>query len=208
MIFEKLRVWHDVVWRTGPENMAADEWLMGQLADGPVLRLYGWAGDWASYGYFQEEKTAREIFGGDVSYVRRWTGGGAVDHRRDATYTLAMPKDEAVAKLRGGGSYRAIHEALAACLRARGKEARLVENDCGGDSAACFEKPVCWDLLGAAGKKLAGAGQRRGRAGFLHQGSVAASEEELAFLPDFLAAEWDPWKPAAENWQNLVEKYL
>lgn len=208
MIFEHLRVWRDVVWRSGPENMAVDEWLMSQVTAGPILRLYSWAGDWVSYGYFQEKKTARALFGNDVSYVRRWTGGGVVDHRVDATYTLAMPKDEPVARLRGDGSYRAIHEAVAACLCEIGKSARLAETCTEGNSAACFQKAVCWDILGTDGEKLAGAGQRRGRLGFLHQGSVAATRADIAFLPDFLAETWDPWRPHDVAWHDLVEKYL
>lgn len=208
VIFEHLRVWRDVVWRSGPENMAVDEWLMGQVSDGPILRLYGWAGDWASYGYFQKKEIARLLFGNEVSYVRRWTGGGVVDHRSDATYTLAMPRHEPVAQLRGDASYRAIHEAVVNCLCDCGLSARLAESASEADSAACFEKPVCWDVLGAQGEKLAGAGQRRGRLGFLHQGSVSISREELDFLPNFLARTWDPWKPANREWQVLVEKYL
>ncbi|MGE9268270.1 MAG: hypothetical protein ACQKBY_09245, partial [Verrucomicrobiales bacterium] len=102
------------------------------------------------------------------------------------------------------------HEAVAACWRAGGGVgtgetpmfheggvvARLAES-CGegGDSAACFEKPVCWDVLGPNGEKLAGAAQRRSRAGFLHQGSVMTRAEILARLPDFLADHWQDWEP-------------
>ncbi|MGE9269038.1 MAG: lipoyl protein ligase domain-containing protein, partial [Verrucomicrobiales bacterium] len=113
-------MWRDAVARSGPENMAIDRWLMDEVAEGPVLRLYGWAGDWVSYGYFQQEEEARAIFGPELSYVRRWTGGGLVDHRVGATYTLAMSRTEPVARLGKDGSYRAIHEAVAACLRAGG----------------------------------------------------------------------------------------
>ena len=208
MIFKHLRVWRDAVWRSGPENMAVDEWLMSQVAADPILRLYNWSGDWASYGYFQEKETAQALFGDSLSYVRRWTGGGVVDHRADATYTLAMSKSEPVARLRGDESYRAIHEAVACCLTRVGKPARLAETSGAGNSAACFEKAVYWDILDTDGKKLAGAGQRRGRLGFLHQGSVAATSKEIAFLPDLLAETWDPWKPAGEGWEELVVKYL
>ena len=40
MLFEVLRVWKDSVARSGPENMAVDEWLTTQTAEGPILRIY------------------------------------------------------------------------------------------------------------------------------------------------------------------------
>ena len=51
MLFEVLRVWKDSVARSGPENMAVDEWLTTQTAEGPILRIYDWDGDWVSLGY-------------------------------------------------------------------------------------------------------------------------------------------------------------
>jgi len=79
MLFEVLRVWKDSVARSGPENMAVDEWLTSQTAEGPILRIYDWDGDWVSLGYFQSLAEAQRLFGNEVSYVRRWTGGGIVD---------------------------------------------------------------------------------------------------------------------------------
>ena len=42
--------------RPGPENMAVDECLLEELGEVPVLRIYDWAGDWVSLGYFQGQK--------------------------------------------------------------------------------------------------------------------------------------------------------
>jgi len=187
MIFERLKVWRDPVARSGPENMAIDEWLFRQAGGVPVLRLYEWSGDWVSLGYFQSLAEARGIFGEDANYVRRWTGGGIVDHRADSTYTLVIPRSEDLAGSRGSESYCAIHKAVAACLQRGGQACELASEDSGKDSNACFEKPVQWDLLSVDGGKLAGAGQRRGREGILHQGSVAAPMEGLAGLGDYFA---------------------
>ena len=74
--------WMDPVRRSGPEAMAVDEWLL-QHADCPVLRVYQWAGDWASLGYFGKLSAARAGISG-VKWVRRWTGGGAVDRADEA----------------------------------------------------------------------------------------------------------------------------
>jgi lipoate-protein ligase A len=197
--FPVLRVWCDPVARSGPECMAVDELLLQGLDEEPVLRFYDWEGAWVSVGYFGDLEAAREVFGESVSLVRRWTGGGVVDHRDDMTYSLMIPRDHAVAKQRGVESYAAIHAAVVEALGACGAEAHLIAVDGEGDSAQCFEKPVAWDVVDAAGNKLAGAGQRRTRWGLLHQGSVqlagGAEEGFRKALSEALAEKVLPWSP-------------
>lgn len=171
-LFERLLLWVDPVQRAGPEAMAVDEWLL-ETAPTPVLRAYRWAGAWASVGYFGEITSASAAFPG-LNLVRRWTGGGIVDHRTDWTYTLVAPQGEPLAGWRGAESYRRIHETLAETLTTEGIAARFSTGDEETGVALCFENPVSHDLVGASGNKLAGAGQRRSRQGLLHQGSVAA----------------------------------
>lgn len=210
-VFGKLRLWMDPVLRSGPEAMAVDEWLL-ETATTPVLRVYGWAGEWASVGYFGGITAARAAFPG-VNLVRRWTGGGMVDHRADWTYTIVAPHSEPLAGWRGADSYRHIHAALAGTLVVEGIEARVSGGEHETGAAACFENPVRHDLLGAGGRKLAGAGQRRSRQGLLHQGSVAAScgdgisrrrAEEFAGQ---LSGEWEifPEEPASGDLARRVE---
>lgn len=171
VIFEEMLLWVDLLRRPGPEAMAVDEWLL-ETAELPVLRVYGWLGEWASVGYFGEIAGARAAFPG-MDLVRRWTGGGMVDHRADWTYTIVAPSGEPLASWRGAESYRRIHAALAETLVSEGMEARVSGGEEETGAAQCFENPVQYDLLGADGRKLAGAGQRRSRLGLLHQGSVA-----------------------------------
>ena len=40
MIFDSLQVWSDKEARTGPENMAVDEWLLESVGEFPILRIY------------------------------------------------------------------------------------------------------------------------------------------------------------------------
>jgi lipoyl(octanoyl) transferase len=169
--FEKLQVWLDGQARPGPESMAVDEWLLKTACE-PLLRIYRWAGDWASLGYFGKISEAKALIP-EVPWVRRWTGGGLVDHRRDWAYTLVVPRNELLANLRGGESYRKVHQALAAVLTAEGQNTLLSLGDAATGAALCFENPVSYDIIDAAAKKLAGAGQRRTRHGLLHQGSVS-----------------------------------
>jgi lipoate-protein ligase A len=208
MLFDELIVWHDHLARSGPENMAVDEALMRSLGDRAVLRIYHWEGDWVSLGYFQGLARARALFGEEPGYVRRWTGGGVVDHRGDLTYTLAIPRGHELAGRRGNESYCAIHREIAKCLGEGGIPCGLTREDSPAETAACFEKPVAWDLLGAGGEKLAGAGQRRSRWGVLHQGSVRANRGSLAQLGSFLGArlvEGD--LSLADGWEDLVDRY-
>lgn len=199
-LMEKMLLWIDRTPRSGPEAMAIDEWLL-ENATLPVLRTYRWVGDWVSIGYFGKIAAARGHFP-EVQIVRRWTGGGTVDHRGDWTYTLVIPCSESLANLRGGESYGKIHQALAETLRVEGISVRASDKTEETGADLCFENPVQHDLVGTNERKIAGAGQRRTRHGLLHQGSVAASFSDD---PDFqkrsenlamrLAVEWENFSP-------------
>ncbi len=198
-VFGNLLLWVDPVRRAGPEAMAVDEWLL-ETAPLPVLRVYGWAGDWGSIGYFGKIAEATTVFPG-LDLVRRWTGGGIVDHRADWTYTLVAPQGEPLAGWRGAESYRRIHEALAETLAAEGIAARSSTGNEETGAVLCFENPVSHDLVGVDGSKLAGAGQRRSRQGLLHQGSVVAEcrdePKSMARAEDFanrLSKSWEPFQ--------------
>lgn len=175
-----LDLWIDPIARDGPENMAVDEWL-AESATTPVLRSYRWAPGWGSHGYFVK---AAELPERGLCWVRRWTGGGIVDHRADWTYTLFVPNGFGLAEARGGESYRVIHAALAQALRAAGSAARLEGPRPPAAGGECFLQPVEYDVLDAGDRKIAGAGQRRSPRGLLHQGSVVTAVP----LPEPLAA--------------------
>lgn len=170
-MLDALTLWLDDVARDGPENMAVDEWLLA-TATAPVLRVYRWRPEWGSFGYFVRDADAAASLPG-LHRVRRWTGGGIVDHRRDWTYTVVAPGRGGLAGAKGGESYRVIHEALVAALGESGVEARLESATAPARGGECFVRAVEHDLVGADGRKLAGAGQRRAKTGLLHQGSVA-----------------------------------
>lgn len=212
MHLERLLLWFDPVNRPGPEAMAVDEWLL-ETIESPVLRVYGWLGDWGSIGYFGSLTEARRAFSG-VDWVRRWTGGGTVDHRADWTYTLVVPTKEPLARLKGAESYRIIHAALADSLRDEGIPATLSSGADETGALMCFENPVNHDLIDPCGRKLAGAGQRRTKHGLLHQGSVAAAGDAAASraraerLAAGLAGDWrkSDFQPPQETIQALCQK--
>jgi len=202
-VFEKLLLWVDPIRRSGPEAMAVDQWLF-ETSRLPVLRIYGWAGDWASVGYFGNIAGASAAFPG-VKMVRRWTGGGIVDHRTDWTYTVVAPQGEPMAGWRGVESYRCIHAALAETLTAEKIDVRSSGGGLETGAALCFENPVSHDLIDADGRKIAGAGQRRSRLGLLHQGSVAVgcteakSRDRAEDFANRLSGSWEIFRKQPDS---------
>jgi len=158
-------------------NMAIDEALLA-AATMPVLRVYRWARPAVSFGYFERWEPIRAAYPGREP-VRRWTGGGIVLHGEDLTYSLVVPQN-ILGGVSASDSYSVIHRALRAALRDAGIRATTAAGTCAKVSQACFENPVMHDVL-VNGGKVAGAAQRRTRAGLLHQGSVQGLGLTLEF---------------------------
>ena len=178
MLFDELTAVLDPEPHAAALNMALDEVLLGRAAS-PTLRVYRWARPAVSFGYFGKVADAEAAWPGR-EMVRRWTGGGIVPHGADVTYTLLVPRGCAFFRLGAEESYRVIHERIAALLTAQGSAVRVAAAAGARVSEACFENPARYDLLAESGK-IAGAAQRRTRAGLLHQGSVQGA----ALPPDF-----------------------
>lgn len=165
-----ITLWIDDAPRDGPTHMALDETLL-LTTSAPVMRVYRWDGPWVSLGCFVPRAEAERAFPGRP-LVRRWTGGGIVDHSADWTYSLVIPRGEPLAALGTAESYRVIHAALVAAFTACGLPARLADVPPAGLGGLCFQQPVLADVVVEDGRKIAGAAQRRTRHGLLHQGSV------------------------------------
>src|SRR5277367_5383821 len=100
-------------------NMAVDEALLREVR-APVLRLYEWNVQAVSLGYFQPSALA-----GERPFVRRYTGGGLVDHAHDVTYTIVLPRKHPWMELSMPESYRFVHNGVQAALAACGIESEL-----------------------------------------------------------------------------------
>ena len=146
-------------------NMAVDEALLRNVRE-PVLRIYEWSVPAVSLGYFQPAALA-----GGRPFVRRYTGGGLVDHAHDVTYTIVLPRAHAWMEMSAPESYCHIHRGVQAALHACGIASELTPSAYNVESDACFAKPVKFDIVAPTGK-LSGAAQRRTREGLLHQGSI------------------------------------
>jgi lipoate-protein ligase A len=181
--------------RTGSaaENMALDFLLLQRHPSPafPRFRHYGWRRPAFTFGYSQRiadiraalpsfaEATADKSEGAAHStpfdLCRRPTGGGLVDHRDDWTYCLVIPRGHPLEEKPAPDSYRAVHEALAAALRALGVDAAVksAPDDDPAPAGICFTRAEKSDVVRASdGAKLAGAAQKRNKHGLLFQGSI------------------------------------
>jgi lipoyl(octanoyl) transferase len=172
----KLRLIREENPRPAAVNMAVDETLF-LTAECPVLRSYRWARPSVSFGYFIPWKEVVTRYPGR-DLVRRWTGGGIVEHGQDFTYSLVYPRNEYLPSTIE--FYQFVHLTVAEILRTSGFPTEIVRLTDPVLSPACFEKAVQFDLK-LQGEKIAGAAIRRNRRGLLFQGSIQRLEVPVQF---------------------------
>lgn len=169
----------------GFRNMAMDEALLevcrrDAVASGalPVLRLYGWSVPTLSLGRFQDALQAvdqgfcRER---GIPVVRRPTGGAAVLHDREVTYSLVGPTGTTPFDGPILETYRRIAEGIARGLSLLGVEPDpRVAGDpapARGRPAHCFSRASSYEIT-FGGRKLVGSAQVRRRGASLQHGSI------------------------------------
>jgi lipoyl(octanoyl) transferase len=153
-------------------NMAFDLALLESAPDRgrPVLRFYGWTQPAASFGYFQRLQDVERLTQ-LRPLVRRPTGGGLVPHDADWTYTLCFPPTHPWYALRATQSYERVHSWICSAFRRLNVDTSLAPATRREAPGQCFVGAERNDLLWH-GRKIAGAAQRRNRAGLLIQGSI------------------------------------
>ncbi len=146
----------------GALNMGIDEALLGSVSRGespPSLRFYSWSPPCVTVGYFQsleDEVDLAACRAAGVDAVRRLTGGGAVFHEAEITYSLVVPLGHELAPDDILESYRGICAGLVAGLAGLGIEAAFAPiND-----------------IAAGGKKVSGNAQTRRSGCLLQHGTV------------------------------------
>lgn len=161
--------------------MACDE-ALGICADQPVLRFYQWDPPAVSLGYFQSfeevEPFCAEI--GCTETVKRITGGGAIYHFSELTYSLITRPDELNLPAKVRESYRFLHAPFVKVFHELGIISAEM-NDC----AVSERKPVCFNSvtsfdISVNGKKLMGSAQRRHKQFFLQHGSIPLAENTFS----------------------------
>jgi len=180
---------------SGSWNMAVDAAILEALSPDsvPTLRFYRWARPTLSLGYFQalsDRSKHRESAGIDV--VRRATGGGAIVHDRELTYslTIATPTQRtgAVSWL-----YQRVHQCVISALATSGLHASRFGSSAsderrpvtsrpvstGAEPFLCFQRRTEEDLI-VSGYKVLGSAQRRGKHGVLQHGSLLLQASSFA----------------------------
>lgn len=186
----------------GAWNMAVDEAVLEAAGRGDVpatLRLYAWDPACLSLGYaqpFADVDTSRlRANGWDV--VRRATGGRAILHTDELTYSVCAGPDEPL--LRGSvlESYNRLARALLAAVRSLELPVTMEENAPAvteGKGPVCFEVPSTYEIV-VDGKKLIGSAQARRREGVLQHGTLPLTgdlgriTEALAFADEAVRAD-------------------
>ena len=171
-----LEIWRLIEsWDAAPEfNMGLDEALLDDPEAAPTLRLYTWSPDTLSLGYFQKWA---DVPGTDRAgaVVRRITGGGAIHHTRELTFSIVLPQSHALFRGPVPLSYGRIHEALIAALSEFGVEASLA-GQAGllsdrKKTGMCFHESTPLDVAWGE-RKGVGSAQRRRGGRVLHHGSI------------------------------------
>jgi lipoate-protein ligase A len=176
----------------GAWNMAVDEALAESVRAGgpPVLRVYRWSPPCLSLGRNQPSDgyDRDEIRRRGLDVVRRPTGGRAVLHHRELTYSVAA-REGALGGPRQ--SYAAINRALVAGLMRLGVPAHLQPAGTARaplpSLAPCFEQPVEGEVT-AGGRKLVGSAQRTEAGVMLQHGSLPI-EDDQSVVAELLRAE-------------------
>lgn len=171
----------------GPVNMGRDEALLDTCRDAalaPVLRFYAWNPPTISLGYFQDYADYNALEGpvAGLAVVRRTTGGGAILHDLEITYSLTIPVDHPLIHRRPNRLYELAHEAIIAAV---GNGVRMLGCDnsaCDASSQRgpffCFARRHGLDVVVEDGRgpmgisKFAGSAQRRTQTAILQHGSI------------------------------------
>lgn len=176
----------------GVYNMAIDDAILEFVNAGdvlPTLRLYGWSPPCLSLGYGQRstdadlDRLARLGWG----IVRRPTGGKAILHADELTYSLTLPAEDPLAQLDIVASYREISRALMQALQCLGLQPQSDPADSQQlkqAGAVCFEMPSHYEIT-VGGRKLIGSAQLRRKGALLQHGSLPLTGD-LARICDAL----------------------
>jgi lipoate-protein ligase A len=208
----------------GAWNMAVDEALLDEAAERgtATLRFYQWREPTLSLGYFQsygERQTHAASQGAAV--VRRLSGGGALMHDREVTYSLCLPAAHPMAR-EAPALYEGVHRALIGVLGAW-DVAPALHGDVGpatddsDEPFLCFTRRTSVDVVlrsdrGASSTaKIVGSAQRRRRGAVLQHGAVLLGAShfapELAGISDITGTPLAP-ETLIQPWQDALAAAL
>lgn len=176
----------------GATNMAVDHAILDAIVEGaslPTLRFYAWAPPCLSLGRGQPladaDQDACRAAGVDI--VRRPTGGRAILHTDELTYSVSLLQSDPRAEGGVVESYRRLSEGLLEGLRRLAVQAAQAVSRGSvdaADTAVCFETPADYEIT-VGGRKLVGSAQWRARGGVLQHGTLPLCGD-LARIVDYM----------------------
>ena len=207
-------------------NMAMDEALLNWHSEKlipPVIRFYEWEPATLSIGYFQQvhkDIDLDEVRRQGLGFVRRPTGGRAVLHEHELTYSIIVEEDYPNMPQSVTEAYRVLSEGLLLGFRNLGLDAYFSVPDTAEKkedlkkpkSAVCFDAPSWYELV-VEGRKVAGSAQTRQKGVILQHGAILLDMDEEKLLSLFKFADEEarekmrqklPEKAVAMN--RLVDK--
>ncbi len=161
-------------------NMALDEALLNWHSEGkipPTLRFYGWSRPTLSIGQFQKSDKAIDfdaVRSYNCHFVRRLTGGSAVLHDNELTYSIVVSEDQPGIPASVREAYYVLSKGLVEGFKNLGitVDYAMPDKDTARDrTAVCFEKAAFYEMM-ADGKKLSGNAQTRNKGVLLQHGSI------------------------------------
>ncbi|MFN2215474.1 MAG: biotin/lipoate A/B protein ligase family protein [Anaerolineales bacterium] len=164
----------------GDWNMAADEAILesiGLKESPPTIRLYAWEPPCLSLGYAQSigdvDKSALADCGWGL--VRRMTGGRAILHADELTYSVIAPYEEPLVSGTLLEGYNRIAGGLLKTMKLLGVTGEINEKNinpaANQPGPVCFEVPSAFEIT-VGGKKVIGSAQARRKQGVLQHGSL------------------------------------
>lgn len=167
-------------------NMAIDESLLNWHSEGlipPILRLYGWERPSLSVGQFQKAEKSIDFEGikkHQCEFVRRLTGGSAVLHDDEITYSIIVSEDHPNIPQSIQQAYYILSKGVLEGYRNLGINAdyAIPEREAMKDkTAVCFEKTAIYEMI-VDGKKISGNAQTRKKGVLLQHGSIPMTMDE------------------------------
>ena len=173
----------------------------------PTIRFYGWTPPAVSLGYFQKVENAVDLkacarWGVDV--VRRLSGGRAVLHHKELTYSVVCPEGTPPFTSTILETYKIISECLMSALKELSLDVKWVtfrNKHTSSDrnhkrTASCFSAPS-WYEITVEDKKICGSAQKRGGGIVLQHGSILI-EHDAEMLAAVLSSKKDTQALRAE----------
>ena len=139
----------------------------------PTLRFYRWKPKAVSIGYNQDitEININYCKKNNINIVKRITGGKAVFHDNELTYSFIIPENAGLLPKDVTVSYKIIAQALVIALRKIGIKADIKKINEKIATSICFNSSNWYELM-VNGKKISGSAQRRLNSKILQHGSI------------------------------------